>query len=96
MPKIPVSIGRRHFESKGDALEFFKNVLNGYSPGELVSKDHNQFLSDAIEKHPDAAEKIGSGISHFSVGSADYGTQCFWVHRNDGSRDRFSYKSCVN
>lgn len=96
MPKIPVTIGERHFEKKGDALKFFKEILNEYEPGELVSNQHNKFLSDALKKHPDAKIKIGTGISHFSVGSADYGTQCFWVHRTDSSKERFSYKSCVN
>lgn len=44
---------------------------------------------------PDAATKIGSGVRGFEVRSADYGTQCFWILRVDGSDERFSYKSCI-
>jgi hypothetical protein len=45
--------------------------------------------------HPEAADKIGSGIKDFSVRSADFGTKCFWVNRTDGTTDKFSHTACV-
>lgn len=95
MPKKPVDIGDMHFEKKGDALEYLKEMLNKYAVGETVSKEDSAFLLNALRNHPDAESKVGCGISYFSVGRGDYGTQCFWVNRTDGTTEKFSYKSCV-
>jgi len=90
-----VQIGNLSFSKKGDALGFLRAMLNRYKPGERVNGDDASILAHALRRHPDAAVKIGPGIAHFDVRSADYGTQCFWVTRIDGTTERFSYKSCV-
>ncbi|WP_419907882.1 DCL family protein [Hoeflea sp.] len=91
----PVEIGGIKFSKKGDALQHFRTMLNSYSVEERVSSEHEFFLLDALNNHPEAKEKIGAGIDHFFVRRADYGTKCFWVRRLDGSEERFSYKSCL-
>jgi len=85
-----------HFNKKGDALNFFKEMLNGYGLGDKVSAHDQSVLLLALATHPDAVEKIGVGIDHFTVEKADYNTRCFWANRSDGSSVKFSYKSCVN
>ena len=95
MVKKPITLGHIKFDKKGDALSLFKKMLNKYSPGDSVSAEDAEILSLALANHPDATQKIGSGISSFSVGKADFGTQCFWVNRTDGSTERFSYISCL-
>ncbi len=95
MPRKPVIIGDIKFDKKGDALLFFKTMLNKYSPGERVSDEDGEVLSIALNNHPDAVKKVGVGIFYFSVGKADFGTQCFWVNRTDGSSEKFSYISCL-
>lgn len=90
-----VQILGHHFPRKSDALLFLKTMLNNYRPGDTVSDEDKAFLLEAIKRHPDSAKKIGSGIKSFEVRSADFGTQCFWILRTDGSIERFSYKSCV-
>lgn len=95
MPAIPVTIGGKIFEKKGDALEFFQVMLAKYYPGDTVSDDDSVWLTGLIARHPEAAEKIGNGIRNFSVRRADYNTKCFWVNRVDGTSEKFSYKSCV-
>ncbi|WP_417449557.1 DCL family protein [Kordiimonas sp.] len=90
-----MSIGSMHFEKKADALNFLKEMLNRYRPGEIVSEVDAGFLMDALDRHPDSTEKIGVGVGHFEVQSADYGTQCFCVVRVDKTREKFSYKSCI-
>jgi len=91
----PIKIGEKQFSKKGDALEFLKTMLGRYKLNERVSSPDFKFLVAALKNHPDYAEKVGSGIDHFEVRSADYGTRCFWIIRGDGSTERFSYKSCV-
>jgi hypothetical protein len=95
MPKQSVSFGGLKFDSKTDALAFLREMLNRYRPGDEVSLVDSEVLKSALLRHPNASEKMGSGVAGFKIRSADYGTQCFWVMRTDGSTERFSYKSCV-
>ncbi len=91
----PVQIGPLRFSKKGDALNYLKEILNRYEPGNAVSDADAEVLQNALKRHPDALTKIGVGILSFSVESAEYGTQCFCVIRTDGTRENFSYRSCV-
>jgi hypothetical protein len=90
-----VEIAGHRFEKKTDALAFMKVMLNRYRPGDAVNSDDGAFLVEALKRHPEAITKIGVGVRGFEVRQADYGTQCFFVLRVDGSEERFSYKSCV-
>lgn len=95
MVKKPVTIGPHHFNKKGDAAAYLKAMLHRYDVGDKVSAGDAEVLRAALALHPDAAAKVGSGITHFSVRSADFGTKCFWVNRVDGSSEKFSYKACI-
>jgi len=90
-----VEIGGQRFGKKTDALKYFKTMLNSYALGAAISDSDLTFLRSAITRHPEAASKVGVGISHIEVRPADYGTRCFWIVRIDGTSERFSYKSCV-
>lgn len=90
-----VNIGNLYFEKKGDATAFFKAMLNRYQVEEQVSDQDGIVLLAALERHPDAKEKIGVGVDYFFVRRADYGTKCFWVMRLNGTVERFSYYSCI-
>nr|WP_247880697.1 DCL family protein [Brucella intermedia] len=48
----------------------------------------------ALQRHPESATKIGSGIQSFQVRVADFGTRCFWVNRVDGTSEKFSFNAC--
>lgn len=95
MVKKPLTIGPYHFSKKGEAAEFLKSMLHKYDVGDRVSAEDAEVLRAALALHPDATAKVGAGITHVSVRSADFGTKCFWVNRVDGSSEKFSYKSCV-
>ncbi|WP_362988829.1 DUF3223 domain-containing protein [uncultured Sphingopyxis sp.] len=43
----------------------------------------------------EAQAKIGCGITHFSVRTADFGTRCFWLNRPDKSTEKFSHTACI-
>ena len=90
-----ISLGPLHFRKKGDAAAHLKAMLHKYDVGDKVSADDAEVLRAALALHPDAVAKMGHGITHFSVGSADFGTKCFWVNRTDGSTDKFSYRTCI-
>lgn len=96
MPAKPIALGPLHFAKKGDAVEYLKVMLNKYDVGDKVAASDAEVIMAALSRHPDAKAKIGCGVSHFSVRSADYGSRCFWVNRLDGSTEKFSYRSCLS
>lgn len=93
--KKPVSYGDLHFSTQTEARAFLNAMLNRYDVGDRVSAADAVILTTALDLHPNAKDKIGSGIKDFSVRSADFGTKCFWVNRTDGTTEKFSHKACV-
>lgn len=95
MTAKPITLGPMQFKKRGDAFEFLKSMLNKYDVGDRVSAADALILRAALDHHPSSAEKIGCGVTHFSVRSADFGTKCFWVNRPDGTTEKFSVKGCI-
>ena len=96
MPRAkPVVLDTRSFDSKKDATTFFKDMLNRYSPKQRVSEEDASHLSALLKRHSEYQEKVGIGISHFEVMSADFRTQCFRIVRTDGTGTDFSYHHCI-
>lgn len=91
--KIPVTLGPKHFDKKGDAIAYLNAMLKRYDVGDRVDPADAAVLEAALARHPDAQERIGTGVRDFSVRSADYGTKCFWVNRTDGTTVKFSHKA---
>lgn len=92
----PVVLSTKTFTSRSEALAFFKEILSRYRPGDRVSTADGAHLESLLSRHTEFASKLGVGIDHFEVMTADYGTRCFWIVRTDGSREDFSYVHCVN
>jgi Protein of unknown function (DUF3223) len=95
MAAKPITLGSLHFNKRGEAAAYLKVMLHKYDVGDKVSVDDARVLTAALALHPEAEAKVGCGITHFSVRSADFGTKCFWVNRTDGSTEKFSYRSCI-
>lgn len=95
MGKKSLDLDSISFGSRVEAVEHFKALLRRYAPGDRVSDTDAVELTALLKRHPDYVGKIGSGIDHFGVVAAEYGTQCFGIKRLDGSEDRFSYLACI-
>jgi hypothetical protein len=95
MSKISVSIDMRAFGSQGEAIAFFKAMLNRYKPGERVSDEDALDLAALLVRHDEYADKVGIGVNYFEVMMTEHGTQCFRVVRTDGTGTDFSYGHCV-
>ncbi len=95
MPAKPMTLGSLQFAKKGDAYAHLKAILQRYEIGDKVSAADAGILMAALQNHPNAAIKIGGGVTHFSVRSADFSTKCFWVNLVDGTSEKFSYRTCV-
>ncbi len=72
----PVELATRSFEKQGDAIAFFKAMLNRYRPGERVNDDDTLDVAVLLERHTEYVVKVGSGVSHFQVMMTEHGTQC--------------------
>lgn len=96
MPAKPISLGPLHFERRGDAVAYLKDMLHRYDVGDRVNVQDAVILQAALEHHPKAAAKIGCGIRDFSVRSAEFGTKCFWVNRPDGTTEKFSITGSIH
>lgn len=95
MPAKPITIGSLHFAKRGEANAFLREMLYRYDLGDKVSATDEDVLHAALALHPKADEKIGCGVTHFSVRSADFGSRCFWINRPDGTTEKFSYATCI-
>lgn len=91
-----MELATRGFEKQGDAIAFFKAVLNRYRPGERVSDEDALDVAALLERHTEYVTKVGCGVSHFEVMMTDHGTQCFRIIRTDDSGTDFSYRHCIS
>jgi hypothetical protein len=92
----PIELATQTFRTKDLANEFFKEMLGRYRSGERVGDDDGLHLSALLERHDEYRQKVGCGVSHFSVMTTEYGTPCFVINRHDGTSTDFSYRHCVS
>jgi len=94
--KHKVSVGGKSFESKADALAYFKAILNSYEFGERLKEfDFNDVIS-LIESHPKREKKMGAGIKEVRVVKSKYNSKCFELVRVDGTAELPSYTKRIN
>ena len=91
----PVVLATRSFANRKDATAFFRTMLNRYRPKQRVSDADAADLAALLTRHSEYEEKVGVGIDHFEVMSAEFGTQCFRLVRTDGTGEDFSYPHCI-
>lgn len=98
MSKKILRIGSQIFGSKSEAKRYIRSILLRYGDGELVSGDDEKFLLDLIRQHPEAEQKIGTGVQAFTVQLEPVWrkTRHFVLIRLDGSSTDFSFLSCLD
>jgi len=96
MPAKPLEIGMLIFAKKGDAAEHFREILYRYETGVAIPEPDSTHIYWLLERHPEAAAKIGAGIQEFSTRRAMFNTRCFEIRRTDGTTTDFSVKSCLD
>lgn len=91
-----IKVGGRTFPSKAAAEEALREILYRYPLGRVPLGDDHDFLVAAVDNHPSAELKRGTGIAYFLVRSHLYGTRAFFIQRTDGSITDFSFRKCVD
>ena len=91
----PLELGGKYFQSKKELQEYVQSLLaNGHR---VLAKEEASVIQDLLLLHPNANEKIGTGLKYIEVSLSPQKTHnCFFVVREDGSREDFSYKHCVS
>lgn len=107
MPAIPVSFETFSWPTKSAAKAAFRAILNDvrYEIGDPVT-DPTQvaMLYEALDRHPDSAEKTGDGVDYFYVGKTSQDKAAFvrkdargiWIRRVNGSAEDFSYQTAID
>ena len=95
---MEIQIGGYLFPTKKAAKEKARNILNNSDPGQTIGEDGASFLLALVRLHPNAEEKIGVGVSHFSIETEKtFGrTRHFVLHRVDGTSTDFSFIACID
>src|SRR4051812_4330518 len=91
----PVVLDTRSFANQKEAAAYFRAMLNRYRPKQRISDEDAADLAALVRRHSEHEEKVGVGIDHFEVMSAEFGTQCFRLVRSDGTGVDFSYPHCI-
>jgi hypothetical protein len=88
------------FSAKYRARQHIQGILRRNRLSRVTNPEEHEFLVHLLQRHPDASDKIGVGISHFTVDESYHTTPpityCFHVHRTDGSSTDFSYRLCMD
>jgi hypothetical protein len=104
---IPFVIPSRTFNSRTAAKNYIRDeILHAYAVGDPIPQGtHHTILSEVLDLHSDAAEKIGPGIDHFYVektwrlpGKEAVGKnqRAIIVVRTDGEQRDWSYHHVID
>lgn len=91
----PIQIGSNEFDSKKEALEFYKQILNSYDFGQNVSENDFNELIELLKNREDSKSKIGIGIEKIRITKVKFNTKCFEIIRKDNSTETFSYRKGI-
>jgi hypothetical protein len=90
-------LGTTRFASKAAARRDVQRILHQTVPETVITDPDAAIIRALLGLHPRAAEKIGAGVSHFTVEwGATFSSRCFTVHRIDGTSTDFSYRKCLD
>ncbi|OIV99994.1 hypothetical protein TanjilG_26332 [Lupinus angustifolius] len=94
----PVKLGFKEFESSLDMFDYFFNFLHAWSPFLNVNKYEHIMLLELLKNgHTESDKKIAGGIRSFQVRKhPTWKSRCFFLIREDGSADDFSFRKCVD
>lgn len=91
-----IHIGDKVFDSKDDAKKEIQGVLHRYKPGQELSPEDAEFISEVVLLHPEAEKKIGKGISGIMVHKVSlYKTLGFCIRHPNGAIEPFSFNKCL-
>ncbi|MBD2450931.1 DCL family protein [Nostoc sp. FACHB-152] len=94
MVKKPSELGGIYFKTLDERDEYIRLLLD--KSQRVLEGQELALVFDLLLLHPDANNKIGTGVKQIEVKPSRQRTDynCFWVVREDGTIDDFSYQKC--
>lgn len=103
---IPVILDSFSWPTKAEAENAYREILRDprYAVYDTISDAvHKRMLFELVERHPEAGDKIGSGIKRFFIGRTIDGDRKhvspnatgIWIERDNGKREDFSYITAI-
>lgn len=72
-----------------------KEILHNTPINTLILGDNFDFLCNVFAMHPEAKNKLQSGVSKICIVER-MGSKCFYFQRNDGQKDDISYRYSID
>eukprot|EP00268_Persea_americana_P042169 TRINITY_DN42189_c0_g1_i1.p1 TRINITY_DN42189_c0_g1~~TRINITY_DN42189_c0_g1_i1.p1 ORF type:complete len:262 (-),score=77.29 TRINITY_DN42189_c0_g1_i1:653-1438(-) len=93
-----VNLGPKTFSSSVDMFDYFFKLLHHWQPNIDTNEYEYMVLLDLLKKgHLESDKKIGGGVNAFQVRYHPvWKSRCFFLVREDGSADDFSFRKCVD
>jgi len=93
---IDFVFGNRRYNSLGPLKNIFKGIVMKTSDDEEITGADHDLLVELLKYHDNAEEK-SKDLKHFTVGTHPLykQTRCFFVVRNDGTKEDFSSTKCI-
>ncbi|GER27142.1 hypothetical protein STAS_02825 [Striga asiatica] len=92
------TVGPKTFGSSVEIFDYFYKLLHAWPTNLNINKYEHIMLLELLQKgHTDAERKIGKGIEAFQVRfHPQFKSRCFFLTKEDGSTDDFSFRKCVD
>ncbi len=102
--KKPINIGKHLFQTKKEALLFYKDILSRYSFNEILDINDKEAIIDLLEYDESFNYeeikidefKTDFFIEKIKIGKAQFNTKCFEIVWNDGLEEFISYTQIIN
>jgi hypothetical protein len=95
MARQPLTIADHYFNSKIALETYTRSILHSYRAPARLKPEDERFISELLQRHEHADEKIGTGIKEIWVKCLAFNSNGFVVKRTDSTEIDFSYKSCL-
>lgn len=98
MARVPIQIGPKEFDTKSAAKTFCRELIKRYKDGVVIVGMDDLFLRDLVAIHPEAKQKLGGGIAHFTIQLDPEWrtTRHLVIVRLDGSATDVSFHICID
>lgn len=87
----PYELGGTNFRTKGDAVEYVRDVLRGSA---LYAAVDDPLIYALLDRHPERERKLDGGVERIEVRPNEWGDRCFTIVRPSGEAVAFSFREC--
>lgn len=87
----PYELGGTNFRTKGDAVEYVRDVLRGAA---LHATVDDPLIYALLDRHPERERKLDGGVERIEVRPNEWGDRCFTIVRPSGEAVAFSFREC--